>query len=83
MTLVYFAWVRERIGKRFEQRDLPADVRTVGELMDWLKGQGAGYAAAFADDSVIQAALDYVHAPKDASLENVREVAFFPPVSGG
>jgi molybdopterin synthase sulfur carrier subunit len=83
MKLLYFAWVRERIGRPEEDVEPPAGVRTVGDLMAWLEARGPGYAHAFERPEVIRAALDHVHAPHDAPLEGAREVAFFPPMTGG
>jgi molybdopterin synthase sulfur carrier subunit len=83
VRLVYFAWVRERIGRSSEMVDLPADVRTVRDLIAWLTARDATYAHAFERSEIIRAALDQVHAPHDAPLAGVREIAFFPPVTGG
>ena len=79
----YFAWVREKTGKAEEVLDLPGNVRTVAELVTWLKGLGPEYAEAFARADVIRAAIDHTHVKPSASLANAREVAFFPPVTGG
>ncbi|HWL04047.1 MAG TPA: molybdopterin converting factor subunit 1 [Xanthobacteraceae bacterium] len=83
MRLVYFAWVRERIGKAEEEVDLPADIVTVADLAGWLTSRGEEYAHAFENPKVVRAALDRVHAKPEASLAGVREVAFFPPMTGG
>lgn len=83
MKAVYFAWVRERIGKAEEELDPPAAVDTVGDLMGWLRGRGEGYAYAFEKASVIRAALDRSHVKHDAKIAGAREVAFFPPMTGG
>jgi sulfur-carrier protein len=79
----YFAWVREKTGKAEEVLDLPAGVSTVSELMAWLKARGPEYAEAFARADVIRAAIDQAHVKPSASLAGAREVAFFPPVTGG
>ena len=79
----YFAWVREKTGKAEEVLDLPANVRTVAELVTWLKGLGPEYAEAFARADVIRAAIDQAHVKPTASLAGAREIAFFPPVTGG
>ena len=79
----YFAWVREKTGKAEEVLDLPTSIGTVGELMTWLKGQSPEYAEAFARAEVIRAAVDQVHVKPTASLAGAREIAFFPPVTGG
>jgi sulfur-carrier protein len=83
LKAVYFAWVRERIGKAEEELDPPADVATVGDLIGWLTARGEGYAHAFEKASVIRAALDRSHAKHDAKIAGAREVAFFPPMTGG
>ena len=79
----YFAWVREKTGKAEEVLDLPGDVTTVAELVTWLKGLGPEYAEAFARADVIRAAIDHAHVKPTASLAGAREIAFFPPVTGG
>ena len=83
MKVVYFAWVRERVGVPDEVVDPPAGTETVADLVRWLKGRGEGYAEAFADEAVVRVALDHVHARPGASLAGIREVAFFPPMTGG
>ena len=83
MKLVYFAWVRERIGRAEEEADLPPDTATVADLLGWLRTRGEGYAHAFENEKVIRVAIDRVHAKPDAALAGAREVAFFPPMTGG
>jgi molybdopterin synthase sulfur carrier subunit len=83
MKALYFAWVRERVGRAEEDLDLPPTVATVGELIAWLSGRGEGYALAFAKPAAVRAALDRVHARSDASIAGAKEVAFFPPMTGG
>ncbi len=83
MKLVYFAWVRERVGQAEENVQPPAGVETVSELVGWLKTRGEGYAHAFENERVIRAAIDHVHVKPDAALAGAREVAFFPPMTGG
>ena len=83
MKLIYFAWVRERVGKTEEQIDPPADVATVGELMAWLARRGEEYAHAFDNPKVIRAAIDRSHVRADAKIEGAAEIAFFPPMTGG
>jgi sulfur-carrier protein len=83
VRLVYFAWVRERIGRAEERRTLPDTVVTVADLMHWLKEQGPEYAHAFERAGVIRAAIDQVHASPADRLAGAREIAFFPPVTGG
>ena len=83
MKLVYFAWIRERIGMPEEDVALPEGVTTVAGLLDWLKGRGEQYAYALAEPSVIRVAVDHVHVAGDAPLAEAREVALFPPMTGG
>ena len=77
------AWVRERIGRAEEDVNPPAEVATVADLMAWLAGRGENYAYAFENPGVIRSALDHTHAPHGTSLQGVREIAFFPPMTGG
>lgn len=83
IEMLYFAWVRERIGRGGEAVDPPAEVATVDDLIGWLAARGAAHAAAFADRRRLRAALDQVFVPLDARLGSAREVAIFPPVTGG
>jgi sulfur-carrier protein len=83
IKLLYFAWVRERIGKPDEVIEPPANVRTIGDLVAWLAGRGEEYAHAFENPKVIRAAIDRTHVRADAALAGAREIAFFPPMTGG
>ena len=83
MKALYFAWVRERIGTAEEEFSPPPGVRTVGDLMAWLGTRGENYAHAFENPAVIRAAVDRVHARPDVELGQAREIAFFPPMTGG
>lgn len=83
MKLLYFASLRQKIGTPEEDVTPPDGVRDVADLIDWLMTRGPGYQAAFEDRAVIRAAIDQEHAPLDALLGTPREVAFFPPVTGG
>jgi molybdopterin synthase sulfur carrier subunit len=83
MTLLYFAWVRQKIGKSQESFDLPDHLATVGALAEYLRGRGAGYADAFADMTRLRAAVNQEHVKFDAPIRANDEVAFFPPVTGG
>jgi molybdopterin synthase sulfur carrier subunit len=83
MKALYFAWVRERVGRAEEELDPPPAVATVGDLVAWLSGRGEGYALAFEKPAAVRAALDRVHARSDARIAGVKEVAFFPPMTGG
>jgi sulfur-carrier protein len=83
IRLVYFAWVRERIGKTDEEVDLPVEIGTVADLVQWLKGRGEEYEYAFENESVVRAAIDHAHVKPDAAIAGAREIAFFPPMTGG
>jgi len=83
MRVRYFAWVRERVGKPEEEIDPPAAVATIGELMTWLAKRGEEYARAFENAKVIRAAIDRTHVRPDAPIAGAKEIAFFPPMTGG
>jgi molybdopterin synthase sulfur carrier subunit len=83
MKVKYFAWVRERIGKAEETIEPPADVRTIDELIAWLSARGESYAYAFEKPKVIRAAIDHSHVKPDTSIAGAREIALFPPMTGG
>lgn len=83
MKLKYFAWVRERIGVAEEDIVLPAEIDTAGELIAFLKARGEGYAHALERDRFIRVAADHEHVSHDVSIRGAREVALFPPMTGG
>lgn len=83
MKILYFAWIRERVGKTEEVVDLPASVQTVADLVQWLASRGEEYAYAFENQKVVRAALDRVHVRPDTKLSGAREIALFPPMTGG
>ncbi|CAM5763791.1 molybdopterin synthase sulfur carrier subunit [Labrys miyagiensis] len=83
MKLIYFAWLRERIGVPEEVVELPSDVKTVEELMKWLAGRSEAHAHAFENPRIVRAAIDRRHVKPAASIEGAGEVAFFPPMTGG
>ena len=83
MELLYFAWVREAVGVGSEHIDPPAEILSVSDLLDWLAQRSPGHAAAFADRARLRAAVDQIFVPLDASIAGAREVAIFPPVTGG
>jgi len=82
MKVIYFAWVRERVGKAEETIDPPPSVRTINDLIQWLVGRGEEYAHAF-EKPVVRAAIDRIHVKLDASIVGAGEIAFFPPMTGG
>lgn len=83
IKLVYFAWLRERVGVPEEGITLPADVKTVDDLITHLIARGEHYAYAFEHRDVIRVAMDRKHSKHDAPLAEAREIAFFPPMTGG
>lgn len=83
MNVLYFAWVRTKIGKARETVDPPATVITVADLAGWLRQQSPGHAEAFSDLGCIRAAIDQEFVEPDTAIPDNAEVAFFPPVTGG
>ena len=81
MNVLYFAWVRERIG--LPRETVETSATTVSELVEQLRGKEERYAAAFADTSALRVAVDQELTDFDAPLSGAREVAFFPPMTGG
>lgn len=83
MKAVYFAWVRERIGKTEEEILPPPEISTISDLIVWLSEKGEGYASAFENRRTIRAAINKQHVKHDASILDAKEIAFFPPMTGG
>lgn len=83
ITLRYFAWVRERIGRSEELLTLPAQIVTIDDLIVWLRTRGPEYELAFSKPDVIRIAIDHTHAKSSAKIGTAREIGFFPPVTGG
>ncbi len=83
VSLLYFAWVREKIGRASETVELPASVTTVADLVVWLRERGPEYMEAFANPEVVRAAIDRSHVKPTARIAGAKEIAFFPPVTGG
>ncbi len=83
MKILYFAWVRELVGKSEEFVEPPETVKTVSDLLGWLEKRGPGYEEAFRDKSKIRAALDQTFVAMTHPLQKAGEVALFPPVTGG
>ncbi len=81
--MLYFAWVCEAIGTGQERVDPPAEVDSVAALIEWLGKRSEGHARAFADRDRLRAAVDQVFVGLEAPIANAREVAIFPPVTGG
>ena len=83
MKVKYFAWVRERVGKSEEMVEPPPDVKTVADLMAWLVKRSEAYAHAFETPRVIRAAVDHTHVKSDTLIAGAREIAVYPPMTGG
>jgi molybdopterin synthase sulfur carrier subunit len=83
VTLRYFAWLREKVGRAEETLELPADLATVADLVAWQATRGAEFAAAFTNVQVVRVAIDQTHVTPVTALAGAREIAFFPPVTGG
>lgn len=83
VTVLYFAWVKEKVGVGQESLSPPESVKTVSDLVEWLKSESPSHAEAFADLSQIRVAVDQVHGPFDTAVDDATEIAFFPPVTGG
>ncbi|WP_373505575.1 molybdopterin converting factor subunit 1 [Aestuariivirga sp.] len=83
MKILYFARIRQIAGRNMEEVDVPPAVTTVGELIDFLSARDPSVAAALAERRTLRAAVDQNHVALEASVAGAREVAFFPPVTGG
>jgi molybdopterin synthase sulfur carrier subunit len=83
MNVLYFAWLRSKTGTAREEVTPPAEVTTVGALMEWLAGRHPGFAEAMAAPGVIRAAVNQDYAQPEDPVRPGDEVAFFPPVTGG
>jgi molybdopterin synthase sulfur carrier subunit len=83
LTVLYFAWLRERTGRAEERVVVPASVVTVADLIAWLRARTPGHDAAFARPRLVRCAVNQIFAAPDTALKSGDEVAFFPPVTGG
>ena len=83
MQILYFAWLRERIGLSEERVEPPPGIRTVADLVHWLRARGAGYAEALADTARVRCAVNQDFAAPGTTVSDGDEVAFFPPITGG
>lgn len=83
MKLVYFAWVREKIGTAEEEIDLPETLSDVNALFTFLKKRDEKYADAFQNQVIINVAIDHEQVSHDAAIAGAQEIAFFPPMTGG
>ena len=83
IDILYFAWVREAIGTGAEQVEPPAALMSIADLIGWLAGRSPGHARALADPARLRAAIDQRFVPLDSAIAGAREIAIFPPVTGG
>jgi len=83
MTILYFAWVRQKVGRSEELFELPDGIRTIADLARHLAAQGGGYADAFSDLKRLRAARNQEHVGFETEIAAGDEIAFFPPVTGG
>jgi len=83
LTVLYFAWVKEKVGTGEEQLSPPDNAKTVSDFIDWLETQSPAHASAFSDRNQIRVALDQLHVPFETDIGDAKEIAFFPPVTGG
>jgi len=83
VRILYFAWLRQKVGRGEDVVELPASVETAGQLVAWLRTRSAAHDSALSESSRVRVAINQVHADLSASVRNEDEVAFFPPVTGG
>jgi molybdopterin synthase sulfur carrier subunit len=83
VKLVYFAWVRERIGFAEEERDIPPDVKTAGDLIAYLTTLGENYETAFQFPQAIRVAVNQEHIQHNEAIAGAHEIGIFPPMTGG
>ncbi len=83
MRLLYFAWLKTKMGRAEEEVDPPADVADVASLLEWLRSRSPAYAEALSDLSVVRVAVNQEYARLDAPVTKDDEIALFPPVTGG
>ena len=83
MKVLYFAWLRERLNRGEEDIDVPDDITSVKELMDWIGSYDEAAKLAFSDRKLIRAAIDEKMVEHDASIKGAKTIAFFPPMTGG
>jgi molybdopterin synthase sulfur carrier subunit len=83
MKILYFAWLRSKVGVPTETVELPAEVTTAGALVEWLKTRSPRHAEALANSKVVKVAVNQEHVPYDHPISATDEVALFPPVTGG
>ena len=83
MKILYFSWLRDRVRKTDEEGDPPAEVTTIGQLIDWLAQQSTGHEEAFSNRAGVRCALNQEYVKAHETFSRDDEIAFFPPVTGG
>ncbi len=83
MKILYFSWIRERLGMGEETIDLPENVKTVSDLLGWLKTRGEEFEAVLEYPDIIRVAVNQEHTDHDEAIGDAREIALFPPMTGG
>ncbi len=83
VSIRYFSWVREKTGRSEETVEIGPGILTINDLVAWLRTRGPEYDAAFASPGTVRAAINMTHVKSDAKISDAREIAFFPPVTGG
>ncbi len=83
VKILYFSWVRERVGMEEENLSLPENLTTVRDLLSWMQGRNEQFAAALEAPDIIRVALDHEHADHSDPIGSPREIALFPPMTGG
>lgn len=83
IRVLYFSWIRERVGMEDEMLVLPDTIATVGDMLGWMRGRNDQFAAALEFPDIIRVALDQIHVDHDEALGAPREIALFPPMTGG
>lgn len=81
--MIYFSWIRENIGKNEENIEVPENIKTIKELIEWLKTKGEEYKQTFENAENIKVAIDQEHVKHETTIKNAKEIALFPPMSGG
>jgi len=84
VKIFYFAWLRERLGMGDETIDLPDTVKTVSDFFSWLETRGEEFSSVMEQKEILQVAIDQQHTQdRDADISQAREIAIFPPMTGG
>ena len=83
MKILYFSWIRERVGISEEEVSLPDNINTVGDFLEWLKSRGDAFEAVLEYPEIIRVAINQEHTEHDETIGDAREIALFPPMTGG